>query len=344
MRMFRFFLVIVLTAMVPGLSFAEEAFPFKGRIDFSKKEFDVVLDLGDESSVAARAQKSSENDYWLMLDIGHLKTPFFDLLSKIESSVEVVREEDGSSAVSGNTTYRGRIWSQYSLVDYKPVRELSGSFEVKDRRLQLTALSFGNLQCNGYIDLSSPYKLDLVFNLYDVDMPDFLNFWGVGREYESAGAVSGEIRAFGTPDRLALKGNLESRQGYVQKLDYDIISLNIEGVYPHMEVAHSTISKSDGMSFTLDGPLDLHDKANFKKQIKALTVAPLVNDSGPEREWTIKRLNNPVDSETTELKYRFRKGDALGTGTSAEDEIDILILFRTVVRSHPRDERVASDF
>jgi hypothetical protein len=178
------------------------------------------------------------------------------------------------------------------------------------------------------MDLLSPYGLDFVFNLNEVDLNDFLNFWSADKEYESSGAVTGVIKASGTLENLALKGSLESYHGFVQKLDYDIISLNIEGIYPHMQIAQSTISKSDGMSFSLDGPFNLSDKENFKKQIKALTLAPLVNDSGSEMEWTIKRLN-PEDSGTTELKYRFRKGDALGIGTSADDETDMFGLERT---------------
>jgi len=95
-----------------------------------------------------------------------------------------------------------------------------------------------------------------------------------------------------------------------------------------MHIGHSTISKADGVSFTLDGPFNLKDKANFKKQIKALTLAPVVSGSGSEREWTIRRIN-PEDYDTMELKYRFRAGDALGTGTSVDDETDMLGIERT---------------
>jgi len=95
-----------------------------------------------------------------------------------------------------------------------------------------------------------------------------------------------------------------------------------------MLISNSTVSKSDGVSFMLDGPINLKDKANFKKQIKALTRAPVVSDSGSEMEWTIKRIS-PEESDTTELKYRFRKGDALGIGTSVGDESDMFGIERT---------------
>jgi len=328
MNVLNFFLPIILIAMVPKFSFAENAIFFEGKIDLLKNEFTIVLDLDEKSSVSATARRISETNYRFLVDVEHLKTPLFDLLSKIESSVEVIKEDNTTRANWTNTTFRGKVWSQYSLVDYKPIRELSGGFEVKDQRLYLTELSFGNLNCNGYIDLIKPYKLNLTLDLLNVGMSDFLNFWSASKKYEASGAVSGKIKASGTLDNLALIGNLESRNGYVKQLNYDIIILNIEGVYPHMRIEHSTVSKSDGVSFTLNGPFDLSDRANFKKQIKALTIAPLVSGSGSEREWTIKRLDLEK-SGVTEIKYRLRKGDALGIGTSASDETDMFGFERT---------------
>ena len=328
MNIFKYFFLAALIMSVPKLSFAEKAFSFDGQVDFSKNEFNIVFDLDEKSSVVATARKISETDYQFLIDIEHVKTPLFDLLSKIESSVEVIDGDNASQASPAKAMLQGKIWSQYTLIDYKPIQELSGGFKIEDQRLHLTELSFGKLKCDGYMDLVQPYKLNLSFNLFDVDMNDFLNFWNTNATYESAGAVSGKIKASGTFDNLALKGSLQSRNGFVQKLDYDLISLNIEGIYPHMRIAHSTVSKSDGVSFTLDGPFNLNDRKHFKKQIKALTIAPLVNDSGSESEWTIKRLNLE-DSGVTEVKYHRRKGDLLGTGTSASDEADMLGFERT---------------
>jgi len=322
------FLGVFVALLSATSSFAEEAFAFNGHVDFNQKEFVVTLDFDEQSSVVAKAHMTSETDYRVSLDVEHLKTPFFDLLSKIESSVEVVPYKNKPDQSMGGAAMHGTIWSQYSLVDYKPVRELTGRFLIKDKKLHLTNISFGHIKCNGYIGLEAPYKLDMAVNLYEVNMDDFLNFWSSNKKYDSEGLVSGEIKASGTFNRLALKGILASRNGFVQKLEYDSIFLNIEGVYPNMQIARSTISQLDGVSFSLDGPFDLSDKKNFKKQIKALTIAPLVSDSGSEFEWTIKRLE-PENSDTTELKYKFRKRDALGTGPAAGDDIDMFGVERT---------------
>ncbi|MBN1870151.1 MAG: hypothetical protein JW847_06235 [Candidatus Omnitrophica bacterium] len=327
MNVFKFFLAVCLFIFTPKLSFAERLFFFEGQADLSKGEMEVVMDFHEGSSIKAKMMKMSESNYHFSLDVNHLKTPLFDLLSKIESSVDLAIGKNGDGGLLSNDL-QGKIWSQYSLVDFKPINELSGRFEIKNKKLYMIALSVGNLTANGYLDLTAPYALNVTVRLLGVDMKDFLNFWGSGKEYESAGDVFGQIRASGSLARLELKGNLQSRTGFVQQLNYDTIVLNIEGTYPLMQITRSTVSKSDGASFSLDGPFNLSDKKNFKKQIQALTLAPLVSDSGSETEWTIKRLN-PQDSRTTELKYHLKKGDALGTGPSAGDEIDMLGIERT---------------
>jgi len=314
--------------MTSGISFSEEIFSFEGQLDLEKNAFRIVLDLGQEHVVTARAERSSEKDYQVYLDIDHLQTPLFDLLSEIRSSVEVVRAGGDSHFVSSDSAFRGNIWSQYSLVDYKPVNELSGRFEMAGGRLNLMAFSVGNLRCEGHVDLVPPYSLDMAVHLSGVTMEDFLKFWGASEDYESEGDVFGVINVSGTLDQLRLKGNLESRYGFVQKLHYDAIVLNAEGVYPHIRIARSSVSKSDGVSFLLAGPFNLSDKANFRKQIRALTLTPLVDHTKSESAWTIKRLD-PEGSGVTELKYRLKKGNALGVGPSSGDEIDMLGIERT---------------
>jgi len=300
-------------------AFANVIVTFHGQVDFTQKQFVVTLDFPGNSpdtapgklahkqpSLAISGAKVSDKDYRFSLNIDHLRTPVYDLLSKIESSLEV----DPRSAGENVPVVRGEIWSQNSLVDYKPIRELTGHFEIKDSQLLLKSFSFGNLSCQGLLDLVYPYKMDMRVLLNDVAMEDFLNFWIRNQDYRTFGTVSGEIGVSGTWDRLGLTGSLESFAGYVEQLEYNSIHLNAQGVYPRLNIGQSTISKADGLSFTFSGPIDLSDQENFQKQIGALVLAPLVSDSASEREWTIKRLDQP-NSGSTEIKYLLRKDDKL---------------------------------
>ncbi len=323
MRAKVFLFICIFLSAIPRPSFSKELFSFQGQVDLTQKQFQFAVllpssgpsgadhPLEGRQSVVFNAAKISENDYRFILDVDHVRTPLFDLLSKIESSVEVVSNGQETVSVArrpwmDTKVLRGKIWSQYSLVDYHPVRELLGQFEVKDGRLYVEALSFGNLSCRGEIALTPPYKLDMLVSLDHVDMRDFLSFWSMGKKHEAAGSVSGQIKVFGNLGRLSLSGNLESRDGFIEKLEYNSIVLNAEGVYPQIEVGNSSVSKTDGVSFLLSGTVDLSDQENFKKQVMALKFSPLVSESLSEREWTIKRLQKE-GSGTTELKYLFQK-------------------------------------
>lgn len=295
-------------------AFANVVATFYGQVDLAQKQLDVTLDFSHlpgspslenrQSSVAISGAKVSDKDYHFSLNIDHLRTPLWDLLSKIESSLEFDPQTVGKSA----PMVRGEIWSQNSLIDYKPIRELTGQFEIKDSQLLLKSLSLGNLSCQGSLELVYPYKMGMNVLLRDVEMEDFLNFWVGNKKYKSFGTVSGEIAVSGTWDRIGLKGNLESHDGYVEQLEYNSIHLNAQGVYPRLSIEQSTISRADGLSFTFSGPVDLSDQENFTKQIGALVLSPLVSDSAFGREWTIKRLNQPK-SGATEIKYLLRKED-----------------------------------
>ena len=346
-----FLSVFIFLLSSPQMVSAEILFLFEGRVDFAQNQLSLLVDFPSQIplppghripvlSIPAASSgertpplslsigKISEKDYQFSLGAEHLKTPLYDLLGKIESSVEVVRKSGSAQIFPGAPlTLRGKIWSQNSLVNYKPIRELSGRFEIKDNQLFLHSLSFGNIVCQGRAGLVSPYKLDLKAVLYEVDMEDFLNFWVRGKEYESRGTVSGGIGISGTLGSPVLKGSLESHNGFIESLEYNRIYLNAEGVYPKMQIVHSTISKSDGVSFSLEGPFDLSGQENFKKQIRALTFAPLVSDSVSERAWTIKRLRQK-GTGATEVKYLLRKGDH--GGISPAKESDMLGIERTV--------------
>ncbi|MBI5415260.1 MAG: hypothetical protein HZA29_00430 [Candidatus Omnitrophica bacterium] len=296
---------------------AHVVFTFHGQVDFSRKQLDVVLDFlpppesgppanpadNHPSTVAVSAARTSPGDYRLSLDIEHLRTPLFDLLSKIEGSFEIVPPR-----------VKGRIWSRDSLVDYRPIRELAGQFEIKDNRLFLNDLSVANLNCAGTLDMRYPYKMDLTVKLQDMAMKDFLDFWVRGNGYDSSGSVSGELGISGTPERLNLKGSLESYNGTIEQLAYNTIHLNAEGIYPDMRILDSTLSKADGVSVNFSGPFDLSDQENFQKQISALVFAPIVSGSLTQREWTIKRTRQ-AGAGSTEIKYLLRKDDRISGGS-----------------------------
>jgi len=315
-------IIFIVFVLWPGICYGKVVFPFEGKIDFVKTQFDISVVLQDQSFLKAKIKKAENNQYQVYLSLDHLKTPFFEISSEIESLVEIINEEEQKRETSFifenllSEKIKGKLWSKYSLIDYNPIRELKGNFEISDRILLLNSLSFGNLKFQGSVQLIAPYKIDLVIQLNDVEMDDFISFWVRNKKVLSSGFISGEIEVAGTLRRLYLKGRFESFNGFIKKLGFDSIHLNIEGYYPTMQIAQSVVSESKGLSYILDGPMDISDHKNFMKQIRNLTVSPIVSQSHSELEWTIKRRQE-TDFGTTELKYLLRRD--LNVGSSGEN-------------------------
>lgn len=315
-------------------SWAKTRIDFNGQMNFDQNELNCVLTLPvigngqsvakqePSNSVAVKVNKLNDNQYSVSIKFDHLKALSYDLSSEIKSTFDLQNNSNGNKLF-----VFGKLQSQYAMVDSKPIRDLSADFQIKDRKLIISGAMFGNVTSSGTIELASPFKLDLVFHLNEIEMPDFLKFWMTDNNYSSSGIVSGAIRASGTIDKVYLKGNLESTKGFVAKLEFDKFLLNAEGIFPNMQIAKSTISQPDGMVFILEGPIDLSDHDNFSQQIKELKISPIVNDSDQERAWTIRRLKGE-EFATTEIKYMLRK-DSINP-TSNDNTSDVLGVERSL--------------
>ena len=305
---FCFFLFMV------SFSWAETDCSFSGEINFVQKSMNALLDFKDNGDMRIDLKGVEENRYCTFLVFNHVHTAFFDISSEITSELSIKQSPDHP----GKKFYVGKIFSNYSLLDYKPVSELSGRFEIQNNRLSVPFLTFSNMNVEGYLDLEFPYNLSFFLRIASMDMDDFLNFWVRNKNYDSSGEVFGTIKATGKLSRLFLEGEFKSYDGFIKALKYNMIQLKIKGFYPKMQIYDSTLSKMDGMSFAFSGPFNLGDKGNFKKQIKALTLAPIVHNDDQELEWTIKRLRDKEDGSSFELKYLLRQDKAKGSGDENE--------------------------
>ena len=296
--------------------------PFEGQLDITQKKFNVTLELGEESSVSLEGSTLAQDNYHFLLSVNHLDTPVFDLSTELETSLGVLNRDNISQR-----TWQGQVSSRYSLLNFKPVEELSGFFEMKNNTLHLQSVSLGGLTLNGSLELFSPYKVDLFFDLKEIKMDDFLAFWGAQGELDSRGFVSGQILVSGFLNQLGLKGNLAAYNGVVHKFQYDSIILNLEGVYPIVNLSNSSVAQSDGLTFKLEGSFDLTNRKHFPQEVAALRKLPMVSQDNSTMEWTVKKEVSP-DSKTTEYKYFIRKENA--NGTAPKEEPNMLGVERSI--------------
>ena len=288
---------------------------FQGQLDLRNKTLDITVHLAQDDYINVKVSQVSPVDYQLLLDVRNFKSFPVHLSGNLESSLNIARDEN-----TLDQFIQGKIWSQEVDSLNKPVKNVSGLFEIRDQRLLINDLAIGNMHCQGNMNLTYPYKLDLTVQLASVEMDDFLDIWMDDRDFETQGSVTGEIKVSGGYPQIQLKGALESYDGFVSELKYISIYLHAEGIYPNLKIANSSVSQKDGMRFSLDGSLALNDKTNFKKQIKVLKFEPLVSISENSSEWTIKREKDE-GSRTTELKYFLRKDESIDSHLKEESNM-----------------------
>lgn len=188
-----------------------------------------------------------------------------------------------------------------AVLENQAKNSLTAYFEIKSGRIYIHSASSGALEYQGYVGLDDPYDVNISVDLQDVNLDSFLSFWIQNKKFEAKGAVRGEIKISGNLTRLFLKGSLEVSPGFIKELQFNKIFLNAQGDYPNLEIEKLVIHQSDGLSLDLKGPFNLGDQKNFKKQMEALSMSPLVFHSDLESQWTIKQLGS------TQIKYRLRK-------------------------------------
>lgn len=299
----RLFVFFIASLICSRLVAADTNLPFKGNIDLINNDFSLTFNSENKSPVSLDIVRVSESMFKIAVKLDHYKILLFDISTLLESIVELGEKE--------NTSIKGRVWSKYTLINYKPVDDLLGRFELEGQELSLNATVADNISCKGIVNIIPPYSVNLSFQLSDVALKDFILFF-TGKEKKTAvGKVNGNIDVTGNLDQIILKGKLVSYEGIVDSLKYNDIILNAQGEYPDIYIEDSVVTKSDGMIFNISGKLDLLDRNNFEKQIKSLAKKPVVTNDGSNIEWTLKRFKSQDSSSVTELKYLKRKDNNL---------------------------------
>lgn len=304
-----FFTVIsvLLTTAVSGD--AAVVYPFEGSVNFKTKKFNVSIQSKELGKASFEGEPKADHDFELKVVLDHFQFRDMDVSADVATTISK------SINVNKESVYTGRISSQYLLVDYKPVREITGSFFAKDRLLTLRSFRIGGVNANGSVELRPPYAINLAINLDRIPMNQFLDVWAPDRTYESDGEVSGLIKLSRNAYELYVNGKLKGNDGYIKTFGFDDIRLDIEGIYPNLQISKSRVLKKDGVSFEFEGPINLKDMKNVKQQIQELTYLPVVRGTELEREWTIRQVRDDTVGKTT-LKYMLRKET---DGTSNEN-------------------------
>jgi len=165
-----------------------------------------------------------------------------------------------SDGLSGQSHFSGKLISKRLLFDSKEIFPMRMLFDIKDNELRILSLFFGkSINLQGTICLAYPFKTDLRLDITRLDMR--------GRYFVSP--ASSRRAMFGIINgRFYLKGNLagnifsqgfvESRNGSIGSITYNVATLNLEGFGPIINIVDCNIREDTGRIF-VEGYIDLRD-------------------------------------------------------------------------------------
>ena len=299
------------------VSYAKIIVPFNGEIDVEEKKVLLNILHSGKEPIVVKGGLSSEDVYQLILSMDHVKTPLFDISTVVESSIDLIKDKNGQMQ-----SFKGDIVSKYTLINYKPVEELMGEFELKNKKLTFNRLSIGGLVLKGVFQLEEPYSVDVTIQIDSFGLLDFILLLGNTGDVVAEGEVNGDVRIVGKKGDLKISGNLYSYRGEVGDFQYENIILNLEGKWPKIYTVDSTITTNEGMIFQIAGVIDLLSQEKLSGQIKKFSIEPLISDDGKEREWTLKRVwDDGHSGGSTQLKYLLRKEEGVDGFSEQESGI-----------------------
>lgn len=290
----------------------EGVYPFQGRLDLVQGVLDFSLKTQD-GGIDLKVARGADGAYQPVLDVQNVHTPFFDMTTQLKGVVHLNKNS------AGDDTFSGRFESQNTRLNGRSNPEFSGEFEFDQGVVYLTDLTWGGLRGTGSIGLDAPYPIGSSIQLYDLDMIDVLN-WLAGRdkEWSGNGAISGDVHLSGTVHKLSLKANLVSQNGFIEDLPYDLLVLNIQGIYPVVDLTGSTVTKTNGFSAGLAGIVDLSDRQKMVSQLKAIKRIPLIQDNVLQSEWVLKKVEDSDGEGKTQTNF-FLKQNKRNASTGQDD-------------------------
>ncbi len=220
----------------------------------------IIISFNDENqdSKVKVIAKFLKSDFDIAVKLKHINFKNVDIVTELNLSGRIKTKDDSGLVVEGE------ISSRNSILDYKPIKELNGSYQISNDLLEILSLKMDdNLALFGQVSLKPPYLVDLDliarFDSLDEINPPLSIFEGL----LTAQGVEGEFKLVGPIKNPDVKGWLKTGSGFLKGLgDYQKMSLNLKGKGKILKVIDSKFYHEEG-SLTIDGEIDLANENIF---------------------------------------------------------------------------------
>ena len=303
---------LMLWLCIAGVSARAEAsamprvvIPFSGMVDLKAVKVELTIGFEGGRCVVLDVARPAAGHFDMKADVRHVGTSFGDVAAVVRGRFDLVGKDPLRRELAGE------ISTRYTLLNYKPVRDVYIKFAVRDKRLTVDPLWFGALSGHGQIGLVSPHEMDIALELLSADLDEL---WAMLRGHGMktpplSGIISGSLVLQGPWGKPVVNGHLAAYHGRLKNLAYDSIDLRFEGLYPLIRFQDGRVVSSDGPGFKVGGAVDLSDLGRLGTQFRQLKRELIVTDGDGGRTWAFRL--NAADGHATRLKS-FVTGDADG--------------------------------
>jgi hypothetical protein len=127
---------------------------------------------------------------------------------------------------------------------------------INPENIRVVYFKMGDIvYASGYLDITSPERVDLSVNLTDFILEEFLGLF-IGNRPEVSGRISGSIDIEGPFAEPMARIRLSAENGSLGDISYKKMLVNANGLWPYLEIIDSRIIRKDS-SFDIEGILDM---------------------------------------------------------------------------------------
>lgn len=154
--------------------------------------------------------------------------------------------------------FQGTFSTDYFILEYLPLDDFQGSFEMTPFGLRNLVASWGKVfNLSGAVDVKgNQVKPHLQLKVDGFDLKDVRQFANKPLPKQLGGLLEGRLKIVGDAVKPEIIGLFTVKDGTLGRLDYDRGIIQFRGIPPYLEIADSYVTKGR-MQLQLEGAINL---------------------------------------------------------------------------------------
>lgn len=245
------------------------------------------------------------------IPLSHITVGDLDISSMVQLEGHY---EPGTSDKGG--ALRGTIRTEGTVINWKPLpKESQFDFVFSKDIFSMTSVNFlGGVELAGQIDFAKDYEVDLSIKAVDFPLSTLDPFLVAKSRNSSPGRVDIDTHFYGSPWAANVESRTRIYHGFIGNRIFKVMDVNVEGVYPTVNLTNSKIQLEDGAAMRFaDKTLEAADL--FKEKTYEMLIKEAQQEVVVWGDWEFSRPRDINDqpeflmqrSLSSQSRVHFRK-------------------------------------